>query len=73
LWSDQHGVRLQRVGDPRGADRTTLDGDLARRSFTLTYERAGRPVAAVAVGRPGALGALRRRVQAAARPEGMDP
>jgi NADPH-dependent 2,4-dienoyl-CoA reductase/sulfur reductase-like enzyme len=72
LWSDQHGVRLQRLGDPRGADATTLEGDPGERSFTLTYERAGRPVAAVLVGRPGALTALRRRLAAAAdRPEGM--
>jgi 3-phenylpropionate/trans-cinnamate dioxygenase ferredoxin reductase subunit len=71
LWSDQHGVLLQRLGDPRGADRTTREGDPRERSFALTYERAGRPVAAVAVGRPGALTALRRRLAAAARPEGM--
>jgi 3-phenylpropionate/trans-cinnamate dioxygenase ferredoxin reductase component len=71
LWSDQHDVRLQRIGDPRGADRVTVDGDPAALSFTLTYERAGRPLAAVAVGRAGALPALRRRLQAAARSEEM--
>jgi 3-phenylpropionate/trans-cinnamate dioxygenase ferredoxin reductase component len=71
LWSDQHGVRMQRIGDPRDADRTRLDGDPQDRSFTLTYERAGRLVAAVLVDRPGALATLRRRLQAAARPEEM--
>jgi 3-phenylpropionate/trans-cinnamate dioxygenase ferredoxin reductase subunit len=71
LWSDQHGVRLQRLGDPRGAEPAAFDGDPAQRSFTLTYERAGRPVAAVLVGRPNALATLRRGLQAAARPEGM--
>jgi NADPH-dependent 2,4-dienoyl-CoA reductase/sulfur reductase-like enzyme len=71
LWSDQHGVRLHRLGDPRSANRTTLDGDVGGPDFTLTYRRAERPVAAVLVGRPGALGALRQRLRAAARPEGM--
>jgi Pyridine nucleotide-disulphide oxidoreductase len=36
-----------------------------------TYERAGRPLAAVLVDRPGALPALRRRLRAAAQPEEM--
>jgi NADPH-dependent 2,4-dienoyl-CoA reductase/sulfur reductase-like enzyme len=71
LWSDQHGVRLQRLGEPDGADRAEIDGEPAEHSFTLVYERAGRPVAAVAVGRPGALPALRRRLLAAARPKGI--
>jgi 3-phenylpropionate/trans-cinnamate dioxygenase ferredoxin reductase subunit len=65
VWSDQHGLRLQRVGDPRGADRATVDGDLRAHDFTVTYERAGRPVAAALVGRPGALPAVRRRLHAA--------
>jgi 3-phenylpropionate/trans-cinnamate dioxygenase ferredoxin reductase component len=71
VWSDQHGMRLQRLGDPRGADGATLDGDPRERSFVVTYQRTGRPVAAVAVGRPGALSSLRRRLEAAARHERM--
>ena len=69
VWSDQHGVRIQRIGDPRGADGAQLDGDLAARDFTLTYLRAGRPVAAVLAGRPGAMPATRRRLGAAALTE----
>jgi 3-phenylpropionate/trans-cinnamate dioxygenase ferredoxin reductase subunit len=69
VWSDQHGVRIQRLGDPRGADSAELDGYLAARDFTVTYHRAGRPVAAVLVGRPGALPPVRRRLAAATEPE----
>ena len=66
VWSDQYGVRLQRIGDPRGADRVTVDGDLRRRDFVLTYHRAGRPVAAALAGRPQALPGVRRRLLARA-------
>lgn len=71
VWSDQHGMRLQRLGDPRDADGATLDGDPRERSFVLTYQRAGRPVAAVVANCPGAVRALRRRLDAAAQPERM--
>jgi 3-phenylpropionate/trans-cinnamate dioxygenase ferredoxin reductase subunit len=64
VWSDQHGVRIQRLGDLHGAERAELDGDLSAHDFTVTYHRAGRPVAAVLVGRPGALPAVRRRLTA---------
>jgi 3-phenylpropionate/trans-cinnamate dioxygenase ferredoxin reductase subunit len=62
VWSDQHGVRIQRLGELRGVERAELDGDLAAHDFTVTYHRAGRPVAAVLAGRPGALPAVRRRL-----------
>jgi 3-phenylpropionate/trans-cinnamate dioxygenase ferredoxin reductase subunit len=68
VWSDQHGLRIQRVGDPRGAEDAVVDGDLRARDFTVTYLRAGRPVAAVLAGRPGALPSVRRRLQVAAPP-----
>jgi 3-phenylpropionate/trans-cinnamate dioxygenase ferredoxin reductase subunit len=64
VWSDQYGVRLQRIGDPRGADRVTVDGDLRGRDFVLTYYRAGRTVAAALAGRPQALPGVRRRLLA---------
>jgi NADPH-dependent 2,4-dienoyl-CoA reductase/sulfur reductase-like enzyme len=67
VWSDQHGVRIQRLGDLRGDERAELDGDLAAHDFTVTYHRAGRPVAAVLAGRPGALAAVRRRLNAIER------
>lgn len=42
VWSDQHGVRIQRVGDPRDA---THNGD-------LTFSRAGRLAAVVLLNEP---------------------
>ncbi len=73
VWSDQHGIRLQRVGDPRGADGAQLDGDPAANAFVLTYTRGARLVAAVLVDRPDALPQIRRRLRAGALPhdEGM--
>ncbi len=65
VWSDQHGIRLQRLGDPRGADHRTLDGDPAAGDFAITFHRAGRPVAVTLAGRPGALPAARRRLRCA--------
>jgi NADPH-dependent 2,4-dienoyl-CoA reductase/sulfur reductase-like enzyme len=45
VWSDQHGVRIQRVGDPRGAD--PIDD--------LTYARNGRIAAVVLMNDPKGL------------------
>lgn len=59
-WSDIHGVRLQGLGDPAGADALEIDGDPSARSFTAVATRGGRPVAAVAAGRPRELPRLRR-------------
>ncbi|MFN8205042.1 MAG: FAD-dependent oxidoreductase [Solirubrobacteraceae bacterium] len=64
FWSDQHGVRIQYLGHAHGADGVQLDGDPAARDFTATFTAAGRPVAALLVGRPHALPALRRRLEA---------
>lgn len=63
VWSDQHGCRIQRLGDPRGTDAVHRDGTHA--DFTLTYTRAGTPVAATLVNRPGAVAQTRRRLHAA--------
>jgi NADPH-dependent 2,4-dienoyl-CoA reductase/sulfur reductase-like enzyme len=63
VWSDQHGIRLQRLGDPRGADGHSLDGDPAAGDCMLTFHRGGRPVAITLVGRPGGLPAARRRLR----------
>jgi NADPH-dependent 2,4-dienoyl-CoA reductase/sulfur reductase-like enzyme len=52
VWSDQHGVRIQRVGDPRDAEPL---GD-------LTYARDGRIAAVVLMNRPGALRDARRSI-----------
>ncbi|UGS38958.1 NAD(P)/FAD-dependent oxidoreductase [Capillimicrobium parvum] len=64
FWSDQHGVRIQYVGHAHGADGIEIDGDPGARDFTATFTASGRPVAALLVGRPHALPALRRRLEA---------
>lgn len=60
FWSDQYGVRIQYAGTTAGADGLRFDGDLDRRDFTVLYRRGGRPIAALAVGRPREFAALRR-------------
>ena len=60
-WSDVHGVRLQGLGSPAGADALEIDGDPGARSFTAVARRDGAPVAALAVARP-------RELPASARP-----
>lgn len=64
FWSDQYGVRVQCVGHPREADGLEVDGHPSSRDFTALFTRAGRPVAALLVGRSRALAAARRTVQA---------
>jgi NADPH-dependent 2,4-dienoyl-CoA reductase/sulfur reductase-like enzyme len=63
FWSDQYGLRVQCVGDPRGADATHLDGDPAGRDFEVLFTRAGVPVAGLAVGRPAAIRGFRKAIQ----------
>jgi 3-phenylpropionate/trans-cinnamate dioxygenase ferredoxin reductase component len=63
FWSDQHGVRLQCVGDPRGARELLAGGDLTTSEFELDYEQAGRTAAVLLAGRPpSALRAARARL-----------
>jgi 3-phenylpropionate/trans-cinnamate dioxygenase ferredoxin reductase subunit len=62
FWSDQYGVRIQCVGSPRGADGMLIEGDMDARDFTAVLKRGGRPVAALLVGRPGAMPAMRKLV-----------
>ena len=63
FWSDQHGVRLQCVGDPRGAAEHVVDGDLASRSFELDHTLGGRTTAVLLAGRPpSALRSARARL-----------
>ncbi len=64
FWSDQHGVRLVCVGDPRDADERTSHGDLASGRFELDHVRDGRVTAVLLVDRPpSALRAARARIQ----------
>jgi NADPH-dependent 2,4-dienoyl-CoA reductase/sulfur reductase-like enzyme len=61
FWSDQHGVRIQLVGDTAGADRSTTDRS-AEDDFATTFFRGPVPVAVLLVGRPRALPEARRLV-----------
>ncbi len=64
FWSDQLGLRLQQVGDPRSAVSVDLDGDLD--SLRARYlDPAGRLVAALLVNRPHEVGELRRQLASA--------
>jgi 3-phenylpropionate/trans-cinnamate dioxygenase ferredoxin reductase subunit len=59
FWSDLYGIRVNWLGDPRGSDGLTVDGDRDARDFSVVYTRASRPVAGLLVGRPQALPGLR--------------
>ena len=63
FWSDQYGLRIQYVGHARDGDVVEIDGAPAERDFTAVYRRAGRPVAALLVGRPHALPGVRRLIE----------
>jgi NADPH-dependent 2,4-dienoyl-CoA reductase/sulfur reductase-like enzyme len=52
FWSDLYDTRVHYLGQTRGADATTIDGDPAHRDFSVTFTRAGAPVAVLLVGRP---------------------
>lgn len=58
-WSDVHGIRIQGLGSPAGADALHVDGDLTERSFTAIASAGGLPVAALAAARPRELPRLR--------------
>jgi 3-phenylpropionate/trans-cinnamate dioxygenase ferredoxin reductase component len=58
VWSDQHGARIQRLGDPRGADHVHRDGDDT--AFALTFTRRGRTIATTLVNRPHDVAKARR-------------
>ncbi len=45
FWSNQYDLKLQTVGLSTGHDSTVLRGDLATRSFSLIYLKAGRVIA----------------------------
>jgi NADPH-dependent 2,4-dienoyl-CoA reductase/sulfur reductase-like enzyme len=63
FWSDQYGLRIQYVGHAHHADGVVVDGDPSGRDFEVVFSRAGAPVAALAVGRPRAIPALRKRIE----------
>ncbi len=63
FWSDQYGVRIQCVGHPHHGDAVAVEGDPAARDFEAVFSRGGIPVAGLAVGRPRAIPALRKRIE----------
>ncbi len=68
FWTDQYGVRVQYLGHARLADAVSFDGDPSSRSFQATFKRAGRPVAALLVGRPQSLPAARKLIESERTP-----
>ncbi len=62
FWSDQYGLRIQYVGHAHHADAVAFDGEPAERDFEAVFTRSGVPVAGLAVGRPRAIPALRKRI-----------
>jgi NADPH-dependent 2,4-dienoyl-CoA reductase/sulfur reductase-like enzyme len=63
FWTDQYGLRIQYLGQAPLADSLEIDGDPAGRSFTATFSRAGRPVAALLVDRPRSYPAARKLIE----------
>ncbi|HET7122374.1 MAG TPA: FAD-dependent oxidoreductase [Solirubrobacterales bacterium] len=69
FWSDQYGLRVQCIGHPHHGDEVAIEGDPAGRDFEALFLRRGVPVAGLAVGRPRAIPAFRKRIEASHRPE----
>jgi 3-phenylpropionate/trans-cinnamate dioxygenase ferredoxin reductase subunit len=63
FWTHQYGLRIQYLGRARPSDDVRIDGEPAARSFTATFMRAGRPVAALLVDRPRSLPAFRALIE----------
>ena len=63
FWTDQYGLRIQYLGHARLADAVQIDGDPGVRSFTVTFTRAGRPIAALLVNRARDLPRLRNLIE----------
>lgn len=66
FWTDQHGVRLQVVGEVAGADAMLVDGRLDEDDFHLVLTRDGTPMAGAAANRPRELPRLRAALPLAA-------
>jgi NADPH-dependent 2,4-dienoyl-CoA reductase/sulfur reductase-like enzyme len=63
FWTDQYGIRIQCLGEPRCAEAIEFDGDPDSRSFTATFSRGGRTVGALLVNRQRSLPAMRQLIQ----------
>lgn len=63
FWSDQHGVKLQFVGDVLPDDEVQfVEGSFADSRFVAAYGRAGRLVGALGMRRPARIMALQRSI-----------
>jgi NADPH-dependent 2,4-dienoyl-CoA reductase/sulfur reductase-like enzyme len=63
FWSDQHGVKLQFVGEARpGDDVSLVEGSIDDDRFLVAYGREGRLVAALGMRRPARIMALQRMI-----------
>ena len=65
FWSDQHGVRIQFVGQAAAGDRIDVEGSPEAGDFIAWLRRDGRPVAAMLAARPGQLATVRRTIATA--------
>jgi NADPH-dependent 2,4-dienoyl-CoA reductase/sulfur reductase-like enzyme len=63
FWSDQYGLRIQYVGHAHHADAVLVEGDPGGRDFEAVFTRSNVPVAGLAVGRPRAIPALKKRIE----------
>jgi 3-phenylpropionate/trans-cinnamate dioxygenase ferredoxin reductase subunit len=63
FWSDQYGSRIQYVGHAHHADDVVIDGDPDGRDFEAVFTQDGRPIAALAVGRPQSIPKLRKTIE----------
>jgi 3-phenylpropionate/trans-cinnamate dioxygenase ferredoxin reductase subunit len=64
FWSDQHGRRIQGIGDPQGCSTELLAGSLESNRFIVGYRRVGQLVGGLAINMPPHFVVLRRLVGA---------
>lgn len=63
FWSDQHGLKLQFVGQTRGGDELSfLEGSFEEERFVVAYGRDAKLVAALGMRRPARIMALQRLI-----------
>jgi NADPH-dependent 2,4-dienoyl-CoA reductase/sulfur reductase-like enzyme len=51
FWTEQYDVTIQYVGHAEAWDEASLDGDVERGSFAVTFRQGGRRLAVATVGR----------------------
>jgi NADPH-dependent 2,4-dienoyl-CoA reductase/sulfur reductase-like enzyme len=63
FWSDQHGMKIQFVGETATGDEVSLiEGSFEEERFLVAYGRAGRLVAALGIRRPARVMAMQRLI-----------